>query len=359
MAAVVLDAADLAGANPAWLALLQSSGSGNPFAHPAWCAAWADVYGPDRVRVVADWQTPHLRTLMPLAASRYAPRHWATLGVPLADFGNPLTTPGTGRVAAIADALASVRDSRDSVLLAGIDDQLAAEMPLAAAAHHLVCKQIASEVCPRIDISSRDGWSLSRRTEKRLARLERVLREEHAAVYSVAEIPTDIAPAINRLESLRLRSWWQRRRYNQLPRVIRSPRHGAFLRQAAANMASTGAASVAELWSGPRLLASSLLFWTGGSMLVALKATDTRLPPAISPGLALDSWAIRLAAARGALYVDFGRGDEPYKSVLGARPLMTHDLLIVPRGTALPFVAQSLRACTSDWGYWWRMRRRA
>lgn len=359
MAAVVLEAVGAAGTNPAWLALLRRSGSGNPFAHPAWCAAWADVYGTGRVRIVADWQAPHLRTLVPLAASRYAPRHWTTLGVPLADFGDPLTAPGLGRVAAITSALASVRDAWDSVLLTGIDERLAAEMPSAVMAHNLVCAPMASEVCPRVEISSGGGWSLSPRRGKRLARLEKDLREKHAAVYSVAETSADIAPAIDRFESLRLRSWWQRRRYGQLPRVIRSPRHSAFLRQAAASMASTGAASVAELWSGPRLLASSLLFWAGAGMLVALKATDTRLPSAVSPGLALDSWVIRLAAARGASYVDFGRGDEPYKSVLGARPLMTQDLLIARRGAVLPFVAQSMRLRASDCDYWWRMRRRA
>ena len=95
-----------------------------------------------------------------------------------------------------------------------------------------------------------------------------------------------------------------------------------------ARCAARDAVSVVELSTGERLVSSSVLFWAADSVLVALKATDTRLGSAYSPGLALDLFTIELAASRGATSVGFGRGDESYKLTLGALPETTSEILI-------------------------------
>lgn len=122
-------------------------------------------------------------------------------------------------------------------------------------------------------------------------------------------------------------------------------------------MAEHNAASVIELRIGDQLLTSSVLFWTTGSVLVALKATDTRVSTSLSPGLVLDMHAIELAAQRRVRWVEFGRGDEPYKFVLGARPRTTCHVVATRPGAWLTIAHARLHHHIDEAAYRWRMRR--
>lgn len=221
----------------------------------------------------------------------------------------------------------------------------------------MVFTTVGAEPCPRIEVPSFDGWvrALPRGRWKRLAAARRRV-ERHGAAFSVVDDPREVGRAVRSFDALRLQSWWNRGRLRQLAPAVRSAEHHTFLRAAVDRMAAAGVASVVELRLDGRLASSAVLFWTSTTVLVALKATDTRLGSALSPGLALDVFTIELAARRRVAQVEFGRGDESYKFLLGARPRMTHRVIASKPGDRTPFLREAVRHRLAESAYAWRMR---
>lgn len=346
----------------AWGALHQKSGSQNPFAHPAWCVTWARFYAPDRLRLLADCDDDgNVRALLPLAATGYASRYLATAGAPLADFGDPLVAREFQPGETVAQMLAETRGQWSSIALGGLSESLAGYLAAAGPRHGLNVRVVGTEVCPRIAVSSTTSWleSLSQARRRRISTVRRLIQERLAAVFHVADTPETIPAAVRRCEKLRLQSWWQRGRLGQLPSAVRTSQHSRFLAAACTRLAGRGCAGVVELAADERLLAAAVLFHSGNSTLLAMKATDTRLGTRFSPGLALDAFILDQAVSRGSRIVEFGRGDEPYKFALGARPDLRYRVLVAHGagyGARLRLDAQRRLA---DLEYAWRMRHTA
>lgn len=346
----------------AWGALHQKSGSQNPFAHPAWCITWARFYAPTRLRLLTDRDDDgNVRALLPLTATGYAGRHWATAGTPLADFGDPLVARESQPGETVAQMLAETRGQWSSIALVGLSESVAGDLAAVGPRHGLNVRVVGTEVCPRVAVSSAKPWleSLSQARRRRVSVARRLIQERLAAVFRVADAPETVPAAVRRCEKLRLQSWWQRNRLGQLPSTVRTSQHSRFLAAACTRLAGRGCAGVVELVADERLLAAAVLFHSGNSTLLAMKATDTRLGTRFSPGLALDAFILDQAASRGSRIVEFGRGDEPYKFTLGARPDLRYHVLVAHGsgyGARLRFDAQRRLA---GLGYAWRMRHTA
>lgn len=345
---------------PRWAALHTEMCSDNPFIHPAWCTAWLDCYEPEHPRVLTDLDTAgRIRALAAFTAAGPARRQLLTLGASLADFGVPLVPRGPDGIDALVGLLTAHRSRWDSVLLTGTDDHMAQALIAVQPRSGVAFRIVASDVCPRVDVPSFDAWTaaLPRGRWKRLAAARRRMQTQPGFSRALIEDRDEIEAAVRSFDALRLQSWWQRGRLRELAPGVRSARHRRLLLLAARRMAEHDAASVIELRIDDRVVASSLLFWTHGSVLVALKATDTRMSTSLSPGLVLDLHTIELAAQRGIRQVDFGRGDEPYKLILGARPHATHHLIATRPGARLPLVRAGLHHHASEAVYRWRIRR--
>jgi CelD/BcsL family acetyltransferase involved in cellulose biosynthesis len=349
-------------AQEAWGALHQKSDSQNPFTHPAWCTTWAQFYAPDRLRLLTDFDDDgDLRAILPLAATGRSGRHWATAGSPFADFGDPLVAGELQPGETVAQMLAETREQWNSVALGGLSESVVGDLATAGHRHGLNVRIIGTEICPRVAAPPSKPWleSLSQTRRRRIAVARRMVGERLAAVFRVAETPETIPAAVWRCEKLRLQSWWQRNRLGQLPSAVRTSQHSRFLVAACTRLAEHGCAAVVELTAGERLLAAAVLLHSGGSTLLAMKATDTRLGTRFSPGLVLDAFIMDRAASRGSGIVEFGRGDEPYKFTLGAQPALRYHVLVVQGaayGARLRFDAQRRLA---ELEYAWRMRHSA
>jgi CelD/BcsL family acetyltransferase involved in cellulose biosynthesis len=334
--------------------------SDNPFTHPAWCIAWLDCYQPDHPRALVEHDASgQIRTLAPFVACGPGRRHWVTLGGPHVDFGAPLTTPGSLGAAGFVELLNAYRSTWSSVALNGVDEDLTRSLNELGPSAGMAFRTVGAETCPRVEVGSFEGWAaaLPRGRWKKLAAARRRMHAQPGFSHTLVEAAGEIDAAVRAFDTLRLQSWWQRGRLHELAPAIRSAQHREFLLLAVARMAEHGVASVIELRVGERLVASSLLFWTADTVLVALKATDTRMGASLSPGLVLDLHTIELAARRRVRWVDFGCGDEPYKFVLCSRPRPTLQLLASRPGALLPLVRAGLRGHLDEIAYRRRMRR--
>jgi CelD/BcsL family acetyltransferase involved in cellulose biosynthesis len=343
-----------------WAALHTETRSDNPFTHPAWCTAWLDCYRPEHPRALVDQDSSgRIRALAPFVASGLGRLHWVTLGGPHIDFGAPLTFPGNLGATAFVELLNAYRSRWSSVTLNGVDEDVARALNTVGPSSRVAFQRVGAEICPRVEVPSFDGWAeeLPRGRWKKLATARRRVHAQPGFSRTLVEAPPEICAAVRSFDTLRLQSWWQRGRLHELAPAIRSTQHREFLLLAVRRMAEHGLASVIELRLSGRLAASSVLFWSADTVLVALKATDTRMSASLSPGLVLDLHTIELAAARGVHRVDFGRGDEPYKFGLGARPHLTYQLIASRPGARLPLVRAGLRRHLDDIAYQQRMRR--
>lgn len=346
--------------DPQWARLYEAAHTHNVFLHPAWCLSFMDCYRPLAVRVLVEaGSSGQVEALVALAGSGPGSSQWSTLGAPFVDFGTPLVAPCRDAAEALANLLHAHRSEWSSVTLDGVDESFAHGMIIHRRHPDVEFRAVGSEVCPRIEVPSFEAWagSLPRGRWKRLAAARRRIERCPGYSYRLIDEPADIGRAVRSFDALRLQSWWNRDRLHELARPVRSALHGTFLGLAAVRMAAAGAASVVELRISERLVASAVLFWTSTSVLVALKATDTRLGSSMSPGLALDVFTIELAARRSVTWVEFGRGDEGYKFFLGAQPRRTHRVIATKPGARLPLLRNAMRRELDRAAYTWRMRR--
>jgi len=318
--------------NEQWTNFQERFGT-HPFSHPAWCRAWTARYRPRAVHVLgasSTGETPRL--LAPFAAHDRAARSWITLGAPLVDFGTPLGP--RDHAGDLPKLLAEHSGSWSTVRLCGIDPSVA-ELLTADVGAGIEFHRLGAEDTPRIPITSYDDWLGRLRPGRRraigttLRQLERI--GSHS--FDVVDAPGEIGRAVREFESLRLQSWWARGRDHELLPDIRTQRHSHFLHDAVVTMAATGDSSVVRLQLAGRLVASAVVLWTPATALLALTATDTRLGPNISAGLAIVAWTVRLVNERDRSVLELGRGDEPYKFALGAEARVVDHLLAAPAGT--------------------------
>jgi CelD/BcsL family acetyltransferase involved in cellulose biosynthesis len=110
----------------------------------------------------------------------------------------------------------------------------------------------------------------------------------------------------------------------------RHPRFPGFLADAGRGLAAEGRCLLTRLDLNGESLAQALFFRSPGADLLYM---STYQPKAARYGTShlLVAEAARMAVAEGVRVVELGRGDEPYKFVLGAQPRYLCDVILAPQ----------------------------
>ncbi|HEY7070955.1 MAG TPA: GNAT family N-acetyltransferase [Acidimicrobiales bacterium] len=315
-ARVATSAAEVAELAPRWEDLARRAACRSPFQSPAWVSAWLAHLGCGAEPLVIEVRDGD-RTVgvVPLArtagngAVRFA-------GCPLNDRNGAVAAPSdlgpvwSAALGALADAVPGatleVEDlaPEDAAVLAG-----AAVEPLAPT---------PSPVLPLS--GDRARGTFTRKHLQNLRRQERALAAEHGPLaFWVDRGDALLAEDLVAFCALRRSRWRATGELGRLAPVERGEELDAFLVAWARGPAAGGTPALARLFAGDRCAAAHLCVEWGGTVLVYMTAHDPALRrhgPGTLCHLATIDWAIR----EGRLVYDFGRGDEPYKYALGARP---------------------------------------
>jgi CelD/BcsL family acetyltransferase involved in cellulose biosynthesis len=221
-------------------------------------------------------------------------------------------------------------DAWDLLELTGVeagDDTIQAVLArLAADGHELYLRPGLH--CWRLALP--DSWEayeamLSKSHRKQLRRLQsRVLDAGRAVMHTVAG-PDDFEQAWNILIDLHQRRW---QAVGQ-PGVFDSPRFAAFHRDVAAEFLDQGRLRLhwLELDGAP---AAAEYHLAGGDTVFAYQSGADPLRREDEPGRLIALTTLRAAMDEGFRYVDFLRGDEPYKAHFRATPRPCVEIRVVP-----------------------------
>ncbi len=172
------------------------------------------------------------------------------------------------------------------------------------------------------------GWSRERRRTLRSAR-RRLERSGQLRVVRITD-PVSVGATLPAFARARLASWASRGRLTELPAMDRHPRFPDFLADVGRGLATEGRCLLARLDLDGESLAQALFFRSPG---VDLLYMSTYQPKAARYGAShlLLAEAARMAVAEGVRVIELGRGDEPYKFVLGAQPQHLRDVILAPQ----------------------------
>ena len=152
----------------------------------------------------------------------------------------------------------------------------------------------------------------------------RLMERETDATYESREGENLEHDDLRRFEIQR-RIWLRTRgRYNQLSKITRTDQYVRFLESMGQRMLRRRALRLESLNVGGQAIAQQLVLLQDRNVFVYSKSFDPTFAK-LSPGLVLDLCSIRDSIDRGASTYDLGRGDEPYKYYLGARPTITEN----------------------------------
>lgn len=309
---------------------LHAEGASDIFTSPARClAGWRafPCLGTPLLLVATD-NTGVLLGALPLTSGPNGPR-WAAS--PLGDEHDVRVRrdrPAQEAVSALLQAVPRVSGSGEAVLADVRPDGV-----LAGAAE-------TRRGCPAPVVQLEDpdeefgaltclpGWSRERRRMLRSAR-RRLEQSGQLTVVSVTD-PASLATALPDFTRTRLGSWASRGRLAELPAMDRHPRFSEFLGEAGRGLAADGRCLLLSLNLDGEPLAQALYFRSPGAYLLYM---STYQPTAaqFSPSHLLLAEAAQMATAEGVRVVELGRGDEPYKFVLGAQPRYLRDVILAPR----------------------------
>lgn len=172
------------------------------------------------------------------------------------------------------------------------------------------------------------GWSRERRRTLRSARR----RLEGSGQLRVARItdPVSLGVALPVFARTRLASWASRGRLTELPTMDRHPRFPEFLADVGRGLAIEGRCLLARLDLDGESLAQALFFRSPGADLLYMSTYQPRAARYGASHLLLAE-AARMAVAEGVRVVELGRGDEPYKFVLGAQARYLREVILAPQ----------------------------
>jgi CelD/BcsL family acetyltransferase involved in cellulose biosynthesis len=171
------------------------------------------------------------------------------------------------------------------------------------------------------------GWSRERRRTLRSARR----RLEQSGQLSVVRIsdPGSLAAELPVFARARRASWASRGRLAELPTMDRRPSFPEFLADAGRGLAAERRCLLARLDLDGESLAQALFFRLPGADLLYMSTYQPEVAR-YGPSHLLLAEAARMAVAEGVRVVELGRGDEPYKFVLGAQPRYLRDVILPP-----------------------------
>lgn len=171
------------------------------------------------------------------------------------------------------------------------------------------------------------GWSRKRRRTLRSAR-RHLERSGQLSVVRLTD-PVPLAAALPVFARARVASWASRGRLAELPAMDRHPRFPEFLAEAGRGLAVERGCLLTRLDLDGESLAQALFFRSAGADLLYMSTYQPTVAR-YGPSHLLLAEAVRMAAAEGVSVVELGRGDEPYKFVLGAQPRYLRDVVLAP-----------------------------
>jgi CelD/BcsL family acetyltransferase involved in cellulose biosynthesis len=291
---VVLAASDLKRLQPQWRALWRRC-EAPPFQHPAWSIPWLAFA--HRAVGHAIFRRRRLVALVVLVSGE---RGFHFAGHPLNDANELLAIDDEARAA----VLRAAANAHAKVVL----EHLAPEGPtveMLRSVDGLHVRSAESEFCPTLPAGAETAQRLR-------ARFERERRRAEITLHWRRPTASEVASFVER----RLASWAHRGRLGELSQIERDPAFPRAFGVACGALAAEGLCHIVALAVNGRLAAEDL--YLGGSRrpLLYMRSYE-RHTGLSSPGLHLID-AVRRSTPFA--NIDLGRGDEPYKLRLGARP---------------------------------------
>lgn len=296
----VLDSVDsLKAAEPEWEALCHRSPATTPFQHPAWVLPWWNHFGSGRLHVIALRDCGRLAALFPLFLHQWNGRRQLTIpGTGISDYLDLIAEPGMEDQAAEA-VLACLSGSRREWDVADWQDLPPGSALLRLPGVHMS----ASAPCVAAPLPAAESGSF-------LRRLKQLGKAGPVRLSTLREDPE--GEVLEQWIALHERCWQERGE----PGMLRPPELGAFHREAAGRMALAGALRLYVLHVAGRAAAICYALRHRRSMYYYLGGFDPELKR-FSPGRLAIEFAMREAAAEGAVRFDFLRGEEEWKFRLG------------------------------------------
>ncbi len=314
----ITDAAALEALRPEWSDLLARCPEASPFLTPQWLLPWWRHLGGGELLTLALRDGPRLVALAPLFVHRReGRRRLGFLGGGISDELDLVCERANGEEAARLvvehlcrraerwDACALVDLPPGSPLVSAVAALGAGEIDEIGACQALELPATTEEFLDALGPSRRRNLRRSRR----LLEAKGGLRLERAAAG-------EVEPALEDLFRLHGARWAARGERG----VLATQPLQAFHRKAASGLASCGVLRLRRLFVDGAVAAALYGMARGRRAFAYLAGFDPGLAQA-SPGTLLTAGAIEDSIHEGLASYDFLRGDEPYKSSWGVRPV--------------------------------------
>lgn len=304
---------------PRWRALVaHARPAAAPFLAPEFARAWWSVFGPQAgvdLEILPVEEQGALIGVAPLARNGRS-AHWIG-DHEVADYMGAVAAPG--REPALADALFDhlERSGLRSLDLRGLDAHapLAPALETAAQQRGWTAERSQEAVCPVVDLEG--GWDayldrLRSRDRREVRRKLRPLRQLRSAVQF------DVLQGREAADQLPLLLQMMSGSRGDKAQFLTQPMEQFFL-ALGQTMTEHGWLRLHRLSVSGEPAAMVLCWETADELLLYNSGFDARFRD-LNAGLASKVLCLRDAAQRRLRYVNFLRGDEPYKFELGGRP---------------------------------------
>jgi CelD/BcsL family acetyltransferase involved in cellulose biosynthesis len=311
------DPARLEALAPEWSALVDAAGVTSPFLAPEWLLPWWRRFGARRTPWILEARdgSGRLEGLLLLASRATLPgvRRWQLLGngVTGADGLDVIARRGAGPAVRAALARALAEGGWDLLDLEDLPfgSPTAAVLAQVLAPGGVDVQTRRRFACPGFAVRGTfDAHVRKIRRRETYGRRVRWLAKQPGFRIDVATTPVEAGPALEDFLRLhRLRWAAEGGSYGIPPGPVED-----FHRDAVARLAERGWLRLYRLYVGDRAIASVYGVEAGGTFYYYQSGYDPEWS-ARSPGMVLVGRTIEDAYARGLVYYDFLRGEEPYK----------------------------------------------
>lgn len=318
---VITTASRLSELGEAWQRLWQRS-KGDVFQAHSWImAAIGGPVSPCRLRVAVAWQYDELVAALPLQIHRkHFIRTLGWIGQELSDYCDGLTSPAASAVV-LSDLWSAVRQlgGFDLIQLSQVRPDARVRRILNAPPGAAGGLAMRDKVTPCLGVRNDGGdgetWfrTLNKKGRNNFTRGRRILEELGGEVALTIMQPPHQPITATLDQILQLKRKWLLATKPDSPFLGEA---GNRLRSTLLAAADTGLLHLFLLTSGEEISAASVNFVYPDRLQAYLTAYDPRFERA-SPGTILIIEYTKWAFDRGLAYVDFLRGDEPFKFRLG------------------------------------------
>jgi CelD/BcsL family acetyltransferase involved in cellulose biosynthesis len=313
------------------------------FASPQWAVAWWHHFGAGhRLHVLAVYEPEgRLVGVAPLMIRPLGPfRKLEFIGTGLSDLGDVVLHPDYA-APVLAVLFQHLRARRGDWDLGDWSEIPPASPLLGYLATHqpagLAIRQVPQTECPVIDLPA--TWEayvsgLARKRRYYVNSFPRKFEREHAGHFTTISRPAEVPAGVDTFYRLHMARWQVKA--GELSAEHTDPHFRPFLEEVCTRLAERGWLRLTLLQAGEQPIAAAINFLFNGRWNSYMKGFDPAWSQA-RPGTLLDAARIKQAIAEHAAVLEFGRGDEAYKSGFGVTTYRTTRLLLgntAPRSRA-------------------------